>query len=478
MNDKHSLFLKRAILLTAAFCSVLCSCTSGSTPETPLPYGTPGVTASPLATDAPAAVPTEAVHTAAPTQNTDSAALTAEQISSMNAAFLQSPGEAAGLFDLESFKNGVSAARLKALIEQCGLPPESGYIGQTPLSQQQRQEMINNRALDAVSANADVRFGFCVRRSDLRAVPFAQRITSKPNDRFGDALQESIILQNEPLAVLHTSADGEFVFVAAYFYVGWIKADSVALCSSFEQWQTLLAPEKGFLIVTGSSFRLCIDPYEPQVSELELTMGMRLALAEQPDTVKSVRGRMSYDNYIVNIPTRASDGSLKFIEALVPISKDVHVGYLPFTYDNVIRLADKTRGEIYGWGGMLGARDCSALVMEIYRCFGILLPRDTSDLAQLPNQYVIDVSGLSTDEKRSVLQNQPAGVVLFFPGHVMLYYGSNGDELLCLSAAGKFAPAQSAGTQNVYTVEVCPLSVRLSNGKTWLDATEKIIKIG
>lgn len=378
---------------------------------------------------------------------------------------MQFPGESAGLFDLASFKNGISAERLKALIARGNLPSANGYVGQTPLSAQQRNEILNNRALDAVRNNSNVRFGFCVQRSDLRSVPFAQRVTSKPNDRFGDTLQESVVLQNEPLAVLHESADGKFLFVAAYFYVGWINSDSVALCSSFKQWQALLAPENDFLVVTGSSFRLCRDPYEPLVSELELTMGMRLSLAEKPGTVKSVRGRMSYDNYIVNVPSRAADGSLKFIEALVPISRDVHIGYMPFTYSNVIRLADKTRGEIYGWGGMLDARDCSALVMEIYRCFGIMLPRNTSDLAKLPEKYAADVSSLSAEAKRETILSQPAGVILFFPGHVMIYYGSDGNELLCLSAAGKFTPVQSSATQNVYTVEVCSLDVRLSNGK-------------
>ena len=86
-------------------------------------------------------------------------------------------------------------------------------------------------------------------------------------------------------------------------------------------------------------------------------------------------------------------------------------------------------GEIYGWGGMLDARDCSALVMEIYRCFGIMLPRNTSDLAKLPEQYAADVSSLSAEAKRETILSQPAGVILFFPGHVMIYYGSDGNEV-------------------------------------------------
>lgn len=316
--NRTNIFFSRIIVFIAAVCSLVCGCTSSGAQETPLPKNTPHITPAPVPTEAVSEFPTYTAPaiTDAPNRDSDSeTVLTAEQISAMNAAFLQFPGESAGLFDLASFKNGISAERLKALIARGNLPSANGYVGQTPLSAQQRNEILNNRALDAVRNNSNVRFGFCVQRSDLRSVPFAPRVTSKPNDRFGDTLQESVVLQNEPLAVLHESADGKFLFVAAYFYVGWINSDSVALCSSFEQWQALLAPENDFLIVTGSSFRLCRDPYEPLVSELELTMGMRLSLAEKPGTIKSVRGRMSYDNYIVNVPSRAADGSpMQYIE--------------------------------------------------------------------------------------------------------------------------------------------------------------------
>lgn len=249
--NRTNIFFSRIIVFIAAVCSLVCGCTSGSAQETPLPKNTPHITPAPVPTEAVSEFPTctAPAITDAPNHDNDSeTVLTAEQISAMNAAFLQFPGESAGLFDLASFKNGISAERLKALIARGNLPSANGYVGQTPLSAQQRNGILNNRALDAVRNNSNVRFGFCVQRSDLRSVPFAQRVTSKPNDRFGDTLQESVVLQNEPLAVLHESADGKFLFVASYFYVGWINSDSVALCSSFEQWQALLAPETIFLL--------------------------------------------------------------------------------------------------------------------------------------------------------------------------------------------------------------------------------------
>ena len=55
-----------------------------------------------------------------------------------------------------------------------------------------------------------------------------------------------------------------------------------------------------------------------------------------------------------------------------------------------------------------------------------MLPRNTSDLAKLPEKYAADVSSLSAEAKRETILSQPAGVILFFPGHVMIYYGSDG----------------------------------------------------
>ena len=161
------------------------------------------------------------------------------------------------------------------------------------------------------------------------------------------------------------------------------------------------------------------------------------------DLVRALRGRMSYDNYLVRLPVRRTDGWLEYREAMVPVSADVCVGDLPYTHENVAARAAKMRGEVYGWGGMLGGRDCSALVGDVYRCFGFRLPRDAAGLALLPGAE--DVSALSTEEKRAALCTLPVGTILCFPGHVMLSWGTENGEPQCLSAAGNFLPPGSAG---------------------------------
>ena len=162
---------------------------------------------------------------------------------------------------------------------------------------------------------------------------------------------------------------------------------------------------------------------------------------------------------------------------MVPVSADVCVGDLPYTHENVAAQAAKMRGELYGWGGMLGGRDCSALVGDVYRCFGFRLPRDAAGLALLPGAE--DVSALSTEEKRAALCTLPVGTILYFPGHVMLSWGVEDGEPRCLSAAGNFLPPGSAGGEPraVNTVAVTPLTVVRANGKTWLESLTKIIRI-
>ena len=116
--NRTNIFFSRIIVFIAAVCSLVCGCTSGGAQETPLPKNTPQITPAPVPTEAVSEFPTctAPAITDAPNHDTDSeTVLTAEQISAMNAAFLQFPGESAGLFDLASFKNGISAERLKAL---------------------------------------------------------------------------------------------------------------------------------------------------------------------------------------------------------------------------------------------------------------------------------------------------------------------------------------------------------------------------
>ena len=99
--NRTNIFFSRIIVFIAAVCSLVCGCTSGGAQETPLPKNTPQITPAPIPTEAVSEFPTYTAPaiTDAPNRDSDSeTVLTAEQISAMNAAFLQFPGESAGVF--------------------------------------------------------------------------------------------------------------------------------------------------------------------------------------------------------------------------------------------------------------------------------------------------------------------------------------------------------------------------------------------
>ena len=52
---------------------------------------------------------------------------------------------------------------------------------------------------------------------------------------------------------------------------------------------------------------------------------------------------------------------------------------LRFTPANAARIANEMIGEPYGWGGLYGNRDCSAMTRDFFTVFGIWLPRHSED---------------------------------------------------------------------------------------------------
>ena len=398
--------------------------------------------------------------------------LTPEEIRRYNETICRTLGDRARLYDVEGFFHPIARRELAEWIAREAPERRPAFCGQRAVTAEDWTRWEQNRGLDALEREILPRRGVCVCRGSLRALPTAECAAVRPDDRYDDLLQLTAVLPCEPLAVFCTSADGRYYFAAAYFHMGWIAVESVGLCGAAAG---SAAPEEGFLRVTGSAVTLCADPYEPRVSGAVLPMGTRLPLAAPPGTVRALRGRMSYDNYLVRLPVRGAEGRLGSVEAMVPVCADVCVGDPAYTHGSVAAQAGKMRGEVYGWGGLFGARDCSALVGDVYRCFGFHLPRDSGDLARLP--HGVSLEGLPDGEKRKRLRALPAGAILYFPGHVMLWLGEENGCPLCLSAAGSFLPEGSASgaPRAVNTVAVTPLTVVRANGKTWLTSLTRAV---
>nr|WP_314277104.1 cell wall-binding repeat-containing protein [uncultured Peptostreptococcus sp.] len=100
--------------------------------------------------------------------------------------------------------------------------------------------------------------------------------------------------------------------------------------------------------------------------------------------------------------------------------------FLPFNQANIIKQALKFEGEKYGWGHSNMTRDCSGFIRDVYRSFGVIIPRDTSQQANDIVGENIDFSQYSSRaSKEEFLMRQKPGICMYMKGHVMMYLGKD-----------------------------------------------------
>lgn len=374
------------------------------------------------------------------------------------------------LQELTVFPEEVSRDWLIQRIDRA-FPNSPRYIGSEQINDAYYQTLRDRLNLNQIKDSNPVSYGFTVRRTDMRAFPTADSVSDEPNDPEYDEFQNTAVLTAEPLIVLHRSQHGEWLFCQIYNCSGWVRAADVALTGNRQLWQAYQRPAN-FLVVTGNRIRLNVDPYSPELSELEFSMGARLPLVEDSQIPALVANQVPTGNYVVKLPVRKNDGGLDFKLALVPVSNDVHEGYLPYTRANIIRQAFKLEGDRYGWGGMFNARDCSSLVMEVFRCFGFYLPRNTDHQAKCTGM-TLKLEGQNQATRVELLKDLQPGALLYFNGHVMLYLGQDNGSYYVINALGSYGRFTAGSTRldrvRVHGVVVNDLNLHRVNGKLFLN---------
>lgn len=324
-----------------------------------------------------------------------------------------------------SLPSQLSGTEVKAQINQISRIPQwpRFYPDGTRLTTAHFQHYIDNMALARIKDNHTIKFGIVTTRSALRTFPTADRVLNEGMAYDLDRFQESAVFPGEPVAVLHTSKDGKWYFIQNYHYGAWVNVNAVALAPKSDIASFIGQSDK--LVVTGAKVFTTYNPTHPELSEVQLDMGIALPLMTQVDlNTHDLYGQNPYASYIVQLPTRTAQGQLAIKLAFIPRAADVSVGYLPLTANNIVKQAFKFLGERYGWGHDYNARDCSGFVGEIYKSFGLLLPRNTSQQANDPvgiNFSIADDASYQDRENR--LSSLKVGDLIYLPGHVAMFLG-------------------------------------------------------
>lgn len=280
-----------------------------------------------------------------------------------------------------------------------------GYKGDaTPWTQGEWDAMRANANVGAFPSRA--MRAITLRATDLREVPTHEPRYSKPTinprDNPFDNFQYSLLPVGTPVLVAHASRDGRWYFVECPVAGGWVDAADVAPVDDafISAWKN--APQGALIrdkINLGESAKLA---------------GIGAALPMDP---AAPGGRP-----VLYVPIRGSDG-MAAISKVAISNADAVLRPLPLTAGNVAKIGDVMMGQPYGWGGMLGERDCSALVRELFTPFGVWLPRNSA--AQARRGSIIPLEGLTPREKEHIIA--ASGVPFFslvgMRGHITLYVG-------------------------------------------------------
>ncbi|GAA8672168.1 SH3 domain-containing C40 family peptidase [Helicobacter pylori] len=255
-----------------------------------------------------------------------------------------------------------------------------------------------------------------VRDSDVRAVPTNKPYYLSQKGYPFDRYQNSLIFQGTPVLITHFNTDKTYAHIQSSFVYGWIKVSDLAYMHDKDI--ELLTKLKNYVMPIKDKIPLYTDYgdfyTDARVGELFALIPQSQNASQNPQKkelkaygfLKDAKGYAALQSVILN-------------------EKDFFVFPKAFTSENMAYFVDTMLGQKYGWGGLLGNRDCSAFTRDSFANFGILLPRNSYAQSRYANNYV-DLSSMKAKEKEDyILKNAtPFGTLIYLKGHIMLYLGA------------------------------------------------------
>ncbi|WNE32694.1 C40 family peptidase [Helicobacter pylori] len=260
------------------------------------------------------------------------------------------------------------------------------------------------------------------RDSDVRAVPTNKPFYLSPKGYPFDRYQNSLIFQGTPVLITHFNTDKTYAHIQSSFVYGWIKVSDLAYMRDKDI--ELLTHLKDYVMPIKDKIPLYTgygDFYtNARVGEL-----FALIPQSQKTPEKSPKKELKAYGFLRDAKGYAA------LQSVILEEKDFFVFPKAFTSENMAYFIDTMLGQKYGWGGLLGNRDCSAFTRDSFANFGILLPRNSYAQSRYANNYV-DLSSMKAKEKEDyILKNAtPFGTLIYLKGHIMLYLGAHNHQAI------------------------------------------------
>jgi hypothetical protein len=336
-----------------------------------------------------------------------------------------------------------SQAETLALISQYHLPEHEERFHETgePFQKETYKKIRENINTKDIPHSVKTAFGVIVARTVVRAFPTWEVNALSPCNVSFDRFQETEIDVFTPVCALHVSADGEWVFAKTPLYSGWIPTNAVAWVKHRSSLEEHVHP-KNFLMTTGSVVMT-------NTKNLFL-MGTRIPLSK----------RLKDGSYQVLVPQRSAEGFLEIHAAHINATADVHEGFLPYTARNLFQQIFKMQGEPYSWGGRTTGRDCTRLILDTLRTFGIIMPRNSGDQRHVGKEILNRVTTPQQDAIYcEAIAALPPGTFLYSDGHAMTYLGTEHGHHYIIHAFSGYQHIATRGGAPLFGAHVTDASI-------------------
>jgi len=341
----------------------------------------------------------------------DKVVLTSEQVAKFNAEVVK---EDRLRDDISVFSETYTGSKVKdsltrqlAGLRASGFFADSGEKADVAFFGRLEQQLD----ISSIPTTVTVRFGFVTQNADQRLMPTDEGLFEKRGDIDFDELQNSALDVGAPIAILHQSKDGAWLYAVSPSSSGWVKADRVGLCARSEI-VSLLAKQTSVVVIAAKA-----DIFR------DSAMRKYSGFARMGSAFFVMSGKVG-DAYEVYLPTRITDGTLALVSGYIP-AEQVHEGFLPYTPRVVLNQAFKLLNTPYGWGGANGEQDCSQFLQEVFATVGLQLPRNSSQQAKVGKGLADFTPETLPESKLKTLLTKGSGAttLLYMKGHILLYLG-------------------------------------------------------
>jgi len=251
-----------------------------------------------------------------------------------------------------------------------------------------------------------MRKALTVKNTNLRGMPTkAPRFSdpSLPGEGYPfDYLQHTSLPPGTPILVTHASRDGSWVLAESALTFGWLPATDVAYVdeATIAQFST---PRLAAVVKDQTSL--------PEAG-ITADVGAFFPLAGPADA----------SGVTLLVPRRGGSGQAETVRVHLPATAAVPMP-MPMTPRNVAAVGNQFMGKIYGWGGIDGKRDCSALTHDLFVPFGIYLPRNSASQAAYGGAIPLGDMDNAQKETTILSHGVPFASLIWMKGHILVYVG-------------------------------------------------------